>query len=66
MKGFEIVSLRFVVGFHLWVVSSSVHREGVNPNSMDSVRDLDHIDLNDKFIFWSEATRQCSGLRWSG
>ena len=29
----------------------SVHREGVDPNSMEGVRDLNHIGVEVNFIF---------------
>ena len=36
---------------HLRAVSVSVHREGVDPNSMEGVGDLDHNDDVLKLIF---------------
>ena len=44
MKGFESVSLCLSWEIHLRAVSASVHTEGVDPNSMEGVSDLDHID----------------------
>ena len=45
-KALNLVST-FVLGVTIRrAVSNSVHREGVNPNSMEGVNDLiDHIDL---------------------
>ena len=47
-KALNLVST-FVLGVTIRrAVSNSVHREGVNPNSMEGVHDLiDHIDLED-------------------
>ena len=52
MKGFVIVSLRVLWDSIYGLCQVSVHREGVNPSSMEGVLDLsDHISVN--FISWA-------------
>ena len=51
-------------------MSSFVRREGVNPNSMDGVRDLDHIDLGMELkLGWREPVNKtpvASSVKKSG
>ena len=46
-KGFESCLCIFALGYHQKLCQVSVHREGVNPSSMDGVPDLhDHNSIN--------------------
>ena len=45
-KGLEIVSLHVFWDSIYELCQESVHREGVDPNSMEGVRDLDHISVD--------------------
>ena len=45
MKDLEIVSLRVFWDSIYKLCQESVHREGFDPNSMEGVRDLNHISV---------------------